>query len=209
MTDDQQALPSNSHSSRRIEVPKPEKKVERVTTGDAIERKKPFMKRVGESFTSEDTHSVAQFVMFEVALPAVKTMISDMVSQGIERLLFGGGNTASSSRRTTGSYTSYNRMYSGGAPKSEPRTMSARGRATFDFREIVVPSRGEAETVLDQLTELLRQYDVATVSDLYQLAGISGTFTEEKYGWTNLSTAAVRRVREGYLLDLPRPIALD
>ena len=195
--------PSNSNKDRQ------EKRVERITTTDAISRKPPLSKRIAENFAGDDMQSVGGYVLFEVLLPAAKTAISDAVSQGIERLLFGATQTRRSGMGRTGSYTSYNRMYSGAPSRPEPRMVSRQARATHDFREVILGSRGEAEQVLDQLQALIDQYDVATVSDFYQLVGITSDFTEEKYGWNNLAQAGVRRVREGYLLDLPRPSVLD
>lgn len=196
--------PGNSHRERREE-----KKIERITTGNVIARKPSLSKRIAENFSGDDMNSVGGYVLFEVLLPAAKSAISDAVSQGIERLLFGASSQRKPMSMGRSSYTSYNRMYSSASPRNEPRSMSRQARANHDFRDIVLDSRGEAEQVIDQLVSLVDQYDVATVSDLYQLVGITSDFTEEKYGWTNLSQAGVRRVREGYLLDLPRPSVLD
>lgn len=212
MPDEIQNYPGNSHRIRSGSTEKKAEKkppIEKIVSGEAVERKRSLSKRVAETFTGDDVQSVGSFVLFEVALPTVKTLISDVVSQGIERLLFGGAPARSSGG--TRSHTSYNRMYGGGSSirKDEPRSISRQARATHDFREVVLPSRGDAEAVIDQLTALIDQYDVATVSDMYQLVGISGTFTEEKWGWTDLRAASVRRIRDGYLLDLPRPMALD
>lgn len=87
--------------------------------------------------------------------------------------------------------------------------MSRRGRSTHDFDEIILATRVEAEEVVDRLFDLVGRYESASVSDLYSLVGISGNFTDEKWGWTDLRGAGVERVRNGYLLDLPRPEPLD
>src|SRR5690606_6792083 len=109
---------------------------------------------------------------------------------------------------------SYNKMYNAAttgyrADRNEPRQLSKQGRATHDFDEIILASRGEAEMVLDQLSEAIENYDTATVSDLYALVGITGAFTDDKYGWTNLAEASVSSVRDGFLLNLPKPVPLD
>jgi hypothetical protein len=48
------------------------------------------------------------------------------------------------------------------------------------------------------------QYEQATVNDLYELVGVSGNFTDENYGWTDIRGAGITRIRGGYLLDLPK-----
>lgn len=69
--------------------------------------------------------------------------------------------------------------------------------------------QGEAEDVLMSLNELIDVYGKASVADLYDLVGISGRYTDVKYGWTNLMTASHTRVRDGYLLKLPRVMPLN
>lgn len=210
-------FPPNSHSSKLEQTEKTDssvggdKKIEKVITGEAARRKKPLSKRFMETFVGGDSKSVWGYVFFDVIVPAVKDMAADAVSQSIERLLF--GETRSTSRRTgqrpsgSNGYVSYNRFSSQASAgrREEPRTMSRQGRATFNFDEVIVPTRGEAEMVIDRLFDLVSRYEQATVSDLYELVGVSGTFTDEKWGWTDIRGAGVTRVSNGYLLDLPRP----
>lgn len=202
-------LPANSHKAKEKKNPGP-KDVKKVITGEVVERKKPLSKRIAETFTGEDTKSVGGYILFDVIIPAAKTMISDAVSQGIERLLFGDGY--SSRRRSSQGYTPYNRVHgsvqTAGRGDGRP-SISQRGRAAHDFKEIVLSTRSEAEEVLDRLSDLIESYDVALVSDLYDLVGITGSFTDDKWGWTSLAGAHVSPVRGGYLLNLPRTQAID
>ena len=189
----------------------PEKRNEKVVSGEVVRKKKGVLSKFKETFTGEDAHSVGSFVFFEVVVPAIKTTVSDAISQGVERMLFGdsrGGSRSSGSSRST-TYTPYNRMYRGRESEQRPRHLSPRGRSTHSFDEIIMDSRGEAEEVLDRLTENVREFGVATVSDLYDLVGISKDYTDYKWGWANLRDARVRRVREGYLLDLPSTEPID
>ena len=90
--------------------------------------------------------------------------------------------------------------------------MSRRARAAHDFDEIILPTRVEADEVLDRLFNLVSEFESATVSELYELVGIDASYTDNKYGWTSdggLRGANVARVRDGYLLDLPKPELLD
>jgi len=41
------------------------------------------------------------------------------------------------------------------------------------------------------------------------LAGINSDWADNKYGWYNLAPSKVERVREGYVLVLPRTEVLD
>lgn len=199
------AFPANSHKAKEGMKPK-EKKIERVTEGEAIQRKKPLGRKIAETFTGEDAKSAGMYILMDVLIPAAKNMISDAVSQGVERMLFGESRPRSSGSSTRTGHTSYNKMYS--SPNSPGRTISRRARATHDFGEIILASRAEADEVLDNLSAIISQYDQATVTDLYELVGITGNYTDDRYGWTDLRGSGVRYVREGYLLDLPAPEAL-
>lgn len=205
--------PTNSHKQKKEEKVEPKKKVEQVTRGEVTRRKKPLGKRMAETFVGGDTKGVWSYVLLDVLVPAAKDMVSDAVSTGVERMLFGdnyrGGRRPRGSGRPP-SYTSYNR-YSpmGGREREEPRALSRRGRASHDFDEIILETRVEAEEVVDRLFDLVSRYEMATVADLYDLVGVSGSYTDDKWGWTDIRGAGVTRVRNGYLLDLPRPEPLD
>jgi len=87
--------------------------------------------------------------------------------------------------------------------------MSRRGRASHDFDEIILATRVEGEEVIERLFDLVSRYEAATVADLYELVGVSGNYTDDKWGWTDVRGSGVTRVRNGYLLDLPKPEPID
>jgi hypothetical protein len=196
--------PANSKKSK--EAP-PEKKVDQVTTGTVTQRKRPLASKVGGNFVSEGLQSVAQYVFLEVLVPAAKNMMSDAVSQGVDRFLFGDSRGRSSGTRP--GYTNYNRATNPSSSYSAPRELSRQSRATHDFDEIILATRGEAEDVIDNLRNLVDQYQTATVADLYDLVGITGSFTDAKWGWDDLRTASVRHIRNGYLVVLPKTQPID
>lgn len=73
------------------------------------------------------------------------------------------------------------------------------------YDDILFPTRAEATDALDQMIAIIAQYDVVTVADLFESVGVTGEFTDENWGWTDLRGADVQRINEGYVLDLPRP----
>lgn len=211
--------PSNSRNVRK-DQPQPEKvddkKLHKVVQGKVMKKKKGIGSKLAETFLEDDTKSVASYIFHDVLIPAAKSMISDMVGGGIEMLLFGGRRSRTDYGRggvnrgpSRTSYGSYYRSTNDRDRDRDRRDISSRGRARFDFDEIVLETRGEAEEVLSNLVDLTIDYQQATVADLYELVGITGNFTDNKYGWTDLRGVVPRRVRDGYLLDLPRPQPLD
>ena len=200
-------FPSNAHKNR--EGKKEEtKKVEKVITGKVVTRKKSLGKRIIETFIGDDVGSVSSYILYDVLIPAAKSTISDTVQGGIEMLLFGEKKGSRTKRDQGRSYVSYNN-YSGSRRPSERREMTPQNRARHNFEDIILSSRGEAEEVLSHLVDLIMDYGQASVSDLYDLVGITGNFTDNKYGWTDLSHAGVSRARDGYLINLPKAILLD
>jgi len=217
------SFPSNSHvaksgkSQKEEPVKQEDKKIEKVVTGIVSRRKKPLGRRFLETFIGGDSKTVFQYVLAEVIIPAAKDLAADTVSQGIERLIY--GEIRSTGRRTgrrpggANGYVNYNRFSSGPPWKQDPRTehreVSTRARASHVFDEIILATRVEAEEVVDRLFELSEKYGQATVGDLYELVGVTGTYMDDRWGWSDLRGTGVTRVRNGYLLDLPKPEPLD
>jgi hypothetical protein len=213
--------PANTHKVTQVSaVPAkdettPEKVVEKVTLSPVVQRKRPLSKRFTETFFGSDAKGVLGYVLTDVIIPAVKDTVADAFSQGIERMLF--GESRSTSRRTgarpsgTAGYVSYNRF--GSSPpqgrREEPRTISRRARSSHDFGELIRATRAEAEEVINRLFDLVEKYEHASVADLYDLVGITGNYTDSKWGWKDLRGATPHRVRDGYLLELPRTEPLD
>jgi hypothetical protein len=205
--------PSNSRKEREQEdSTREDKKVDKVVTGGVTRRKQPLGKRLTETFVGGDAKSVWGYVLFDVLVPAAKDMVADAGSQAIERFLF--GETRAGSRRpgarrggSPNGYVSYNNFSRRDADRADPRNrdFSRRARSSHDFDEILLETRVEANEVIDKMFDLVSQYDQVTVADLYDLVGISASFQDQKWGWTDIRGAGATKVRGGYLLDLPRP----
>lgn len=206
-------FPSNSQRRRapREEAPKTDKRVvHKVVEGQVVQRKTPRGKRIKELFLGGADRSIWEFVFQDVIVPNIRDMLYEANQQAMERVLYPGSEPRAYRRTRPGdprrsSVTNYNGISRGPAREDDRRQMSRRARANHDFGEIIIPTRPEAEAVLEGLFELLNEYDVATVADLYEMVGVSSQFTDRNWGWTDLRGTDIRRVREGYLLDLPRP----
>lgn len=207
-------FPSNSKTQKATQ-PEPEKtqKVNKVVTGAVKQKKRSFSKRLASTFLEDDTKSVGNYLLYDILIPAAKSMISDMIGGGVEMLLFGErrrSNTSSSIRRDGSRSTiNYNSMSRSSISNRDSRDISRTGRVRHDFDEIVLESRGEAEEVLANLVDLTIDYGSASVADLYDLVGITSNFTDNKYGWTDLKGASVVRIRDGYLISLPKTQVID
>lgn len=196
----------NSNRQKEASVSEERVKIEKVINGSVVERKKGIGRRIKDHFQGDnDVHSIGSYIFWEVIIPKVRDLAVDAIREGTDRAFYGDSRRTPSSGRSSGAIvrpTAYNRIYQQ-AP--EPRTLSQRARTTHDFdQEILIPTLGEAEKVLDTLLEYVEKYGFVSVMDLYDAVGITGgEFTDEKHGWDDLRTAKTSRVREGYLLNLP------
>lgn len=205
---------SNSAKSKQTADDTPNRpQMQQIAT--AVKRKKGVGEKFKETFAGDSAESVMQYVLFDIIGPRVKDLIFEVISGGSERALFGSTSSRSSRSRSRRSQlvdkTDYRGLSEGSGRRRDRdrdrdrRERDERSRRTHEFDDIVIPTRGEADTILETLIELVDQYESATVADFYGLVGISTEHTDLKFGWTDLEDASVVPARGGgYILDLPR-----
>jgi len=217
--DEKDAMPSNSNASKiapiretSVEIEEDGANIEtppvvrKTIKGRAIRKKKSLI----QSFFGEDTKNVAQYILFEVLIPAAKETIQSMVTQGIEMFLFGGeGSGRSRSRKRDETRISYNSMYRSREDPRESRRSSRRDR--FELEDIFFKRGDEASQVLEDLCDQLEKYDQVSVADYFDLAGIDDTnnWAARKWGWDDLTKARCTHTRQGWAIILPEPEELD
>ena len=196
----------NSHRSKEENSSVGEKKdIKKVTTGKVITRKNN-VRKFTDVFVSEDVKNVKDYVLMDVLVPAIKKAISDIVTNGIDMILY--GETGRTKRSTGVSYVSYNK-YSDRRDNYDRFAAGTRTRSGYSYDDIILESRNEAEEVLTRMDELIETYQVVSVADLYDLVGINCNYTDNNYGWTNLRNAEAVRTRDGsYMLKLPKALPI-
>lgn len=196
----------NSHRAKEVnsEEEVVTKKVEQIASGKA--RKKTEVRKLADSFISEDMHSVKEYIVQEVLIPTAKKVISEVVTNSIDMLLY--GEVKSKKRGQNESRVSYTKYYERDRERDYDRGARTRSRG-YDYDDIILDTRREAEEVLDRMQDLIDNYGIVSVADLYDLVGINGSYTDNKYGWTQLRSADVQRVRDGYLLKLPKALPFE
>jgi hypothetical protein len=175
-----------------------------VVEGKVTIRKQPWYKRFARSMVADDVTNIREYVFTEYVLPGIRNLIRDSIVGTVDRGLYGTSRRRERERGERGSSfrTRYDRMSEPG----EPRRMLAReARARHDFDDIVLDERDEAVEVVEGLMRRVSKYGAATVADMYDMLGTSGSYADRNYGWTDLRDADVRQTRGGWLLDLPRP----
>lgn len=193
---------SNSQKSKREAAEREKRKVEKVVSGPVKQRRKNELQRVADVFISEDISNIKQYILMDVLIPSVKRAVSEIVTNGINMLLY--GEAGRSEKKSNASKISYRSYYNSPEPGPSPRTGSV-----YDYNEYVITNRGEAEDVLSSLEDMIERYGTASVADFYELLGVSCNFTDYKYGWSDLRNARVANVRDGYVIKFPRAMPLE
>ena len=172
-------------------------------------------KKVKDAFIKSDGKTITNYAVFDVLIPSIKRIIYDIVTKTFGMALFNNdknisnGSTLGSNgyanqyqqviyRASDVSYRPYN-----SAPPARPSTNYA--PVGFDYESFVFENRGDIEAVLNQLTDMIEKYGVATVGDLYDSVGRTAPYTAENYGWKTMNGCEPVICSGGWRLKMTRP----
>ena len=197
---------SHKYKEQQNASPTEEKKVTKVVNGP-VKTKRNDVRKLADIFISEDISNVKSYIFMDVLVPAIKKAIYDIVTNGIDMFLYGGSGKGRNNQ--PGAKVSYRNYYeqknNGGYRASD----NVRQSNAFDYDDIVFNNRGEAEAALQQMKDIVARYGIVTVNDLYEMTPLSAPYTSQKYGWMDVSNVDIVRVRDGYILKLPRAVPID
>lgn len=195
------SLPGNTDKAK--EGASPEKKV----IAKAKVQKKSAIKEALRTFFARDLPEIAEHLVVDVAIPAAKNVITDMVTQGIQQLLYG---KVDPKRLSTYGYTSYS-----SSSRVNRRTGYYESRRTerrephqpkpTNVEDLVFDTRGDAIDVVEFIAEQIEEYGQISVADLMSSVGIQPRYTDERWGWTTTDAFEIRQIREGWLVSADRP----
>ena len=175
----------------------PREKREKLITGEAKTRK-----RLSDVFIAEDVRTVKNHIFMDVIVRAIKTVIVDIVTNGIQMMLWGDTINRGKAPGTKYNYgNSYNSL-------KQPQRTQKTNYTGYGYEDPIVTSRGDAERILQEMSEIIQEYGQASIADLYDLCGITGRPTDMNYGWTEMPGARSIRIPEGYVIQMPRPICI-
>ena len=197
---------NSTSSNGENKKPDEKKKLDPVVKGPVKTRKKSEIRKFADVFVSEDINNVKSYILMDVLIPAFKKAVSDVVTNGIDMILYGSAGKSRSS--TNAHYVSYN-DYSRRDDRGRPAGNSVRAQTAYSYDDIAFNTRGEAEDVLTQMEATIDKYGFVTIADMYDLANLTSNYTDNKYGWMNVRNAEVTRARDGYVIKLPRAVPID
>lgn len=194
---------SNSDRSKNQSQEVPQRRAEKVITGGVTQRRKSGIDKLGSIFLASDVKDVKEYIIEDVLFPTIKRAFYDIICNGTGMLL-GERNPNKGNQSSRVSY----RAYYDRPDDRKSSNNSSQSRSNYSYKDLIFDNRGDAEVVLEQMFELLDRYDAVSIADLFDLAGESSNYTDNKYGWTNLEDARVQPVRGGYIIQLPRATTL-
>lgn len=205
---DDRVYTPNSHKYKekmKNEAASREKRTEKVVHGSVTQKKKSGVAKFAETFISEDISNVKSYVITDIIIPAIKNAILDTITDSAN-MIFGGSTRRKSN--TPGSRVSYGSFFSDPRQSSrriEDRTIKPR----YSYDQFTFDHRNDAMEVLSTLEEMIDRYGYARVADFYDAIGVTGEFTDNDYGWMNLSTTEISRTRDGYVIRFPRAVPIE
>lgn len=194
---------SNSYKSKEKDIDQLRKqRCEKVITGQVKVKKKNEMRKLIDIFFTEDFGTVKSYIFNDVLVPSIKKSLSEIVKGGIDILLY--GETRRNKSNDSGvTRIAYNRYFDG--QLSDSKVQRTEVKQTYQFDDITFDTRGDAEIVLERLQDVIDQYDVVRVADLYDLVGITSFNPQANaYGWENISEAKVVSTIDGYKIRMPK-----
>ena len=182
-------------------------------------RKPTASKKVAKKFLSDDVHNIKDWFIDDLLVPGIKGAIMgalDMALNGGSGYSYTRGDDR---RRDRGRRVDYGRPSRERRDERRRETRRDYSPGGWDDEVVIYSSdyrsaqeaKHKAEEILGALDDIIDRYQYARVADLYEFAGISigNDYTLNNYGWSDIRTAKVVRVRDGWLIDMPRAIPLD
>lgn len=162
-----------------------------------VKKTSGFSKFISDFFAA-DAQTIGNHLVTDVLKPAALRLIDEVVTTAKDVALY--GENAPPTQKKPGvmaTKISYDKA-------SEKRVAPSVDTKKFDYP--VVSSKKDADVVIKQMSNILEQYDVVTVADLYELCDINDfPYTANSYGWDNLGDLIVVHTADGWLIKPPNP----
>lgn len=203
------------------EVPenKEKKLITPVVQIDQTKVRKSTGRQFLDSFITRDFSIVKDYLIEDILVPAIKDTIVDTICSAVNMIFKGNPGKNNVTRHwnsTIGSTrTDYGSIYRTSDPgyfkrdeRSYENTLSR--RSTMDYMDIPFTNRSDAETVLEQMRDILEQYPSVSVAEFYELVGYNygSNWTCHDFGWTDLSNVIVTWSRGAWIIALPKAVPI-
>lgn len=215
---------SNNQKQEEDGEEKPERRIEKVVTGDVVVKKHGLGRKFQELVKTVDIKGISKHVFREVIIPLSAKMAYDAWAETGSRVFLRNAprRPIIDARTVQNAVYNYNGISRGGpisrassiplggrpAPPREigPRSSSVT-HASAGGEQYIFSNREDAVRVLDLLRESLDMYqEPISLIDLYEAMGLEGMVnpTDKHWGWDDLSQVKILQSRDGFILDFPK-----
>ena len=169
-------------------------------------RKSGLGRKLSEIFIANDPVTVSDYVFNKIFVPSVQDLMLDMVWGGLS-MLFREGEIRAPKRGNRSSY--YHDSYSDRNASKTGSEGYSRGSerlsGTRSIDELVFYDLADAEDVRDKRGDMIEEYGNISIGDVLDLCDIEHSFTDNDWGWTDLSKVKIERLGRGrYTLYFPK-----
>jgi hypothetical protein len=170
--------------------------------------KRPATRRFFDFVFAESPKDISKRIGREVVVPKIKAGIEEAIGSFVHGMFWGQGSAPISSmvkgtvlRGGTNLYHASGNTAPSGLQQAQAQTQGSTG----NYEDVVCGTLQAAETLLANLFDTFNRYNVVSVGDLYEMARIPTQISHNAYGWRSLDGARISKVRDGYVVELPRP----
>lgn len=177
-------------------------------------------RRVKEIFIAEDWSTVKEKVFETVVVPSIKDFLYTIGTSTLGLIFYGSSSVSRVGTKLTGSFVNaggnrFSFKSHWASDLVQPKVVQKRPAASDSgYTQPLFNSREDAQSCLDQLVEMLDNYDTVRVNDLYSIKEVVdlGAYQCETvfdhWGWTvpgGFGNAMVKLTPNGWTMNLPSP----
>lgn len=186
-------------------------KMEKILTEEPKRPKRGLFSRlIHGAFGPDGFRKIGAYIGQDIVMPAIKNIIADSITSGINMALFGENHPSRNSARgwDTGRIyapkTNYANRYNAPAANAQPAPVAPRG---YNYVvEYIIEDRLKAAEILAIMKEAADKYGSVSVADYYDMLGIGTEFTDNNWGWSvdSILRTTIMPTRGGYVIKFPQ-----
>lgn len=209
----------NSHKYKSQELkrgPDTEKRTRQIVSSDQVVRtKKPLGKRLASDFFNADFKEVRDYAIKDKIMPGLKGWVLDILEMAFfdrpRDRRYDRGRDYYDDRPSYNYRASYRgRDYYDDRRRSD--SMSRRSRKEereTDYQNVVLLDQKGAKDVVLEMRNMISKFGQASVADLFEMVGGTSRPIDNSWGWDREEDIGIRRVEDGFLIDVAPAKYLD
>lgn len=205
--------PSNTLKERNKQAQKKEKPdLKCVVSGKSKPVPQSLWSKVFVGIKPASGQTMKSFIFDEIVTPLIQRAVVEGVTGAINYLVKGDAYADRKNNSSFGkSYINYNGISSGKSNVNGSQYVYSGKNSGMEIENVWFESRVDAQRVLDEMQNVIANYDILTVNGFYDIIGRTNIIdpSNEKFGWSDLRNAYITASRGGWVIHLPHPMPID